>query len=37
MTASSKIKSRPKPAVDSESNLESVKSNKRFYLKKISK
>ena len=34
MTASSKIKSCPKPVVDFESNLESVKSNKRFYLKK---
>ena len=34
MTALSKIKSCPKPVVDFESNLESVKSNKRFYLKK---
>ena len=29
-----KIKSHPKPVVDFESNSESVKSNKRFYLKK---
>ena len=34
MTALSKIKSCPKPVVDSESNLESVESNKRFCLKK---
>ena len=29
-----KIKSHPKPFVSFESNLESVKSNKRFYSKK---
>ena len=29
-----KIKSDPKPAVDFDSNSESVKSNKRFYSKK---
>ena len=39
MTASSKIKSCPKPVpfkiyVDFESNFESVKSNERFYFKK---
>ena len=34
MTAFSKIKSCFKPVVDFESNLESVKSNKRLYLKK---
>ena len=34
MTASSKITSFHKPVVDFEFNLESVKSNKRFYLKK---
>ena len=28
------VKSCPKPVVNFESNLESVKSNKRFYLKK---
>ena len=31
------IKSHPKPVVEFESNLENVKSNKRFYLKKIIK
>ena len=31
------IKSHPKPVVDFESNLENVKSNKRPYLKKMSK
>ena len=30
-----KIKSDPKPAVDFESNSESVKSNKSFYSKNI--
>ena len=34
MTVLRKVKSCPKPVVDFESNLESVKSNKRFYLKK---
>ena len=29
-----KVKSCPKPVVDFESNSESIKSNKRFYLKK---
>ena len=31
------IKCHSKPVVDFESNSESVKSNKRFYSKKISK
>ena len=35
MTASSKTKFHPKPVVDFEFTLESVKSNKRFYLKNI--
>ena len=30
-----KVKSCPKQVVDFESNLESIKNNKRFYLKKI--
>ena len=34
MVALKKVKSCPKPVVDFESNLESVKSNKKFYLKK---
>ena len=32
-----KTKFHPKPVADFESNSESVKSNKRFYSKKISK
>ena len=35
MTVLRKVKSCPKPVVDFESNLESVKSIKRFYLKNI--
>ena len=34
MVALKKVKSCPKPVVDFESNLESVKSNKKFYLNK---
>ena len=34
MTVLRKVKSCPKPVVDFESNLESIKTNKRFYLKK---
>ena len=34
MAALKKVKSCPKPVVNFESNLESVKSNKRLYLKK---
>ena len=34
MTPSPKIKSCPKPVVDFDSNLESVKNYKWFYLKK---
>ena len=34
MVVLSKTKSHPKPIVNFESNLESVKSNKKYYLKK---
>ena len=34
MTSKTKTKSHPKPIVDFESNLKSVKSNKRFYSEK---
>ena len=37
MTVLRKVKSYPKPAVDFESDLESVKSNKRFCSKNMSK